>query len=599
MTPRKLLYFMGLLALLLMLAACAPAAPAGAPAESAQPAAADLPAEPGRGTDGALSLVYWQEVSILNPYLSTGTKDTHGASLILEPLLRVAPDGSLVPTLAAEVPTLENGGFSEDLTTLTYKLNPDIVWSDGTPFTADDVVFTWQYCTNPETGCGEVDKFSGVTSVEAIDANTVQIIFSAPQPYPYTVFAAAQTPILQKAQFEACVGAAAQACGEQNTNPVGTGPYKVKEFRANDTVVYEINENFRDPAKPHFAEVTFKGAEDASAAARAVLETGEADYAWNLQVEPAILSDMEARGIGTIVSAYGGNVERILFNHTNPDPALGDMRSVWSADDPNPHPFFSDPAVRQAMSMAIDRNIIAEQLYGASGKATCNVLSGPPNLVSTANDGCLVQDIAGANQLLDDAGYVDSDGDGIRETPDGTPLNVLFQTSTNSVRQSTQALVQQWWKEIGIETELKNVEAAVYFGSDPASPDTISKFFADLEMYTSVMDNPDAEAYMNDFLCMTNDVSNIPNPANSWGGSNNERWCNPEYDAKFAEFKAAVGAEREQLAKELNDMIAQDYANMPLVYRASVSAHINTLAGVEINSWDSEEWNIQDWHRAR
>jgi peptide/nickel transport system substrate-binding protein len=155
----------GLLTVLtLLFAACA--APAAAPATGAEQGAApaegagaaassasELPAEPGRGTDGPLSLVYWQEVSILNPYLSTGTKDYHAASLILEALLEVKPDGTLIPALAQEVPTLENGGISNDLTSITYKLKPDVLWADGTPFTADDVVFSWQYCVDPATGC--------------------------------------------------------------------------------------------------------------------------------------------------------------------------------------------------------------------------------------------------------------------------------------------------------------------------------------------------------------------------------------------------------------------------------------------------------------
>lgn len=599
----KLFQALGLLVVLsLLLAACAaPAAPGAAPAAGGeQPAAAagGLPAEPGRGTDGTLTLVYWQEISILNPNLSTGTKDGHAASLILEPLMRISPDGTPVPILVEEVPTLENGGVAEDLTSITYKLKPGILWSDGTPFTAEDVVFTWQYCMNPDTGCSQTDSYTGVANVEALDELTVKITFDSPRPYPYNAFVSYVSPILQKAQFESCVGAASQAC-EGNTNPIGTGPYKVKEFRANDTVVYEINENYRDPNKPHFAEVIIKGAEDASGSARAVLETGEADYAWNLQVEPAILNDMAAKGNGTVVSAFSGQVERILFNFTNPDPALGDKRSNWTEEDPNPHPFLTDRAVRQAMSMAIDRNTIAEQLYGAAGKPTCNILSGPPAYVSTANDGCLVQDIAGANKLLDDAGYLDTNGDGIREMADGTPLKVLYQTSTNSVRQKTQALVQQWFKEIGIETELKNVDAAVYFGTDPASPDTIGKFYADLEMYTGTPENPDPEGYLGDHTCKDGDVIGIPNSENNWSGSNNERWCSPEFDAKYAEFKAAVGEERYQLGKELNDLLAQNYVNMPVIFRAAVSAHINTLAGVEMNGWDSEEWNIADWHRAR
>ncbi len=604
----RLLPLLGLLALFaLVLAACAapaaPAAPAAGEAAAegeaaAAPATGDLPAEPGRGTDGTVTLVYWQEISILNSYLSGGTKDNHGASLILEPLLKVAPDGTLVPTLVDEVPTVENGGVSEDLTSITYKLTDGIVWSDGTPLTAEDVIFTWQYCSTPETGCSSASSYEAVANVEAGEDNTVIVTFNGPTPFPYTPFVTQLAPIIQKAQFEECIGAAAQGCSEQNTAPIGTGPYKVKEFRANDTVVYEVNENFRVANQPHFAEVIIKGAEDASASARAVLETGEADYGWNLQVEPQILDAMVAAGNGELLSAFGGNVERILFNPTSGDPALGDQAWEWTPDNANPHPFLSDPRVRQALSIAIDRTIINDQLYGAGGVPTCNVLSGPPAAASP-NAACMPQDIEGAKALLEEAGWTDTNGDGTRDK-DGVEMRVLFQTSTNSVRQKTQALVQQWWQEIGVATELKNVEAAVYFGGDPASPDTYGKFWADVEMFTATMENPDPEELLNDYLCYLSDGTvNISGAANQWLGSNIDRWCSPEYDAKFAELRAATGDQRFAVAIELNDMIAADWVNAPLIFRASVSARHNSLEGVDMNGWDSEEWNIAEWHRAR
>ena len=207
----------------------------------------------------------------------------------------------------------------------------------------------------------------------------------------------APRPIIQKAQFEDCTGAAAQECTEQNFYPIGTGPFKVQEFKANDVIVYEVNENYRDPNKPCFSEVVFKGGGDAASAARAVLETGEADYAWNLQVEPQILSAMETAGNGKVIASFGTGVERIMVNFTDPDPDLGENRSKWTEDGEFAHPFLSDIAVRKALSLAIDRNTISSQLYGFAGKATCNVLSGPTIYASTANDACLTQDIAGAN----------------------------------------------------------------------------------------------------------------------------------------------------------------------------------------------------------
>jgi peptide/nickel transport system substrate-binding protein len=584
---------------MLTLAACT--AQTAAPA---QEATATLGTEQGmeqgsgaRGADGELVLVYWQEISLLNPYLANGIKDYQAASLVLEPLTKTGPDGNLLPVLAAEVPTVENGGISADLTSITYRLRPDVLWSDGTPLTAEDVIFTWQYCTNPATGCGTLSTFAGVTGVEARDEHTVEIVFDGPQPYPYTVFGGQLAPILQKDQFAACSGEAAQACSAPNTMPIGTGPFVVEEFRANDTVVYKANDRYRVPDQPHFSRLIIRGAEDATAAARAVLQTGEADYAWNLLVEPAVLAPMLADGRGKLVSAFAGSVERIMFNFTNPDPTLGDKRSEWSKDDPNPHPFLVDGAVRQAMSLAIDRTLIAEQLFGVGGMPTCNILAGPPSVVSPNNDACLQQDIEGARQLLESAGWVDSNGDGVREQ-NGVELRVLYQTATSSVRQKIQALVQQWWQEIGIATELKNIESAVFFSGDPASPDTLGKFYADAAMFANGPDSPDPQGYLVVWVCEVDGESNIASATNNWLRPNIERWCSPEYDALFARFQSTVDPqERAQLAIALNDVIVQNYVNLPLVSRATVSAHANDLAGVVANGWENTLWNIEEWHR--
>ncbi len=587
--------------LMLVLSACAaPAAPADTGAAAAAPAeeaAGDLPAEAGRATDGELNLLYWQAPSILNPYLSTGTKDFHAASVVLEPLLWIDPEGGFVPALAAEVPTLENGGVSEDLTTITYTLKEGVLWSDGTPFTADDVVFSWSYCTSEGMPCATTSNFEGVSSVEAVDATTVKITFDGPKPYPYGPFVSQLSMIVQAAQFADCLGERAQECSEQNLGPIGTGPFKVESFAPGDTVVYVANENFRDAVLPHFERVVIKGGGDAAAAARAALETAEVDYAWNLQVEPAVLNPMAEAGNGTVVSSRGGLVERILINFTNPDPALGDNRSNWMADGSTAHPFLSDLAVRQALSMAIDRTVMAEQLYGFAGDPTCNILSGPPVVVSTANDACLTQDIEGAAALLEGAGWVDSDGDGVREK-DGVELRVLYLTSTNAVRQKAQALVQQWWQEIGVAVELKHVDAGVYFGADPASPDTLNKFFADVQMFANNPEALDPQTYLAGWLCR--DGAEISRLENQFNGQNYERWCSAEYDALWDEYAATSDPDqRAEMAKQLNDMLAQEVVNIPLIFRGDVSAHANDLAGVAMNSWDSQLWNIGEWSRVR
>ena len=311
-----------LLALAMLVGACAPAA---APADTgAAPAAegeaAAEPAATGRGAGEDVNILFWQAVSILNPYLSGGTKDIFGSSIVLEPLASYAPDGMMVPRLATEIPTLDNGGVAEDLLSITWTLRDDVVWADGSPFTSADVVFTGDYCMNEEMGCNAASNFTNVESVEALDDYTVRVNFSAPMPFPYGPFVGSTTPIIQQAQFADCTGLRAQECTDQNFFPIGTGPYVVTDFRANDTVVYEINENYREADKPYFSRVVLKGGGDAASAARAVLETGEADYAWNLQVEPQILNDMAAAGLGEVVVTFGPAVERLIVNFTNPGP---------------------------------------------------------------------------------------------------------------------------------------------------------------------------------------------------------------------------------------------------------------------------------------
>ncbi|MEE8453268.1 MAG: peptide ABC transporter substrate-binding protein [Limibaculum sp.] len=545
------------------------------------------PALAQRGADGQLNILYWQAPSIQNPYLSGGTKDIESSSLVLEPLAYYDENGAMVPALAAEIPTVENGGVSADLTSITWKLKPGVVWSDGTPFTSADVVFSGDYCMHPEGGCNASTNFTDVASIEAIDDLTVKITFGVAKPFPYGPFVGTTVPIIQKAQFENCMGAKAPECTEQNFGPIGTGPFKVTEFKANDVVLYDMNERYREEGKPHFSNILFKGGGDAASAARSVLETGEFDYAWNLQVEPEILTQMVAAGKGTVVTSFGTSVERLMVESTNPDAALGDERGTVK----HPHPFLTDAAVRKALSLAIVREILVDAGYGAAGQVTCNVLPAPTIFASTANDWCKTQDIAAANKLLDDAGWVRG-SDGVR-AKDGVRLSLLYQTSTNSVRQGTQALLKQMWGEIGIETELKNISASVFFGGDQSSPDTFQKFFSDIEMYTNNFDGTDPEKYMASWTC-----KEIPAPANQWLGNNMPRFCNAEYDALSAELGTTASIEkRAEIAMKMNDMLMEYGAIIPLIHRGDVSAHSVTLGGVLMNSWDSELWNIQDWHR--
>lgn len=543
-----------------------------------------------RGSDGEANIIMWQAPSTMNMFLSSGTKDIIASSMVLEPLAGFQPDGTLFPELAQEIPSLENGGISEDLTSITWKLKEGLKWSDGTPVTSADLVFTAEYCMHPEGGCAQLAKYEGVESVEAIDDLTVKVNFTEPRPDPFAAFVGGQSPIIQKAQFEKCLGAAAPTCTEENFNPIGTGPFRVVSFKTNDVIEFEANPEYRDPEKPAFAKLTMKGGGDAAAAARAVLETGEFDYAWNTQLSPDVIEGMEAQGKGKVQAAFGSLVERLMVNLTDPSSSLPEgERSTLN----NPHPFLSDPAVRQALSMAIDRELLNEIGYGSTGKATCNLVPAPEAWASPNTD-CMTQDIEGAKKLLDDAGWVPGAG-GVREK-DGMRLSILYQSSVNAVRQDFQSLIKQWWTEIGVETELKTIDASVFFGSDAGSPDTLQKFYADIEMFANNFEGNNPEPYLAKFTC-----DKAPGPDNQWQGENIVRLCDEEYDKLVAELGKTVDQdERGKLGQKLNEMLTKDsHAIIPLVYRGTASAVSNSLGGVELNAWDTELWNVQDWYRVK
>ncbi|RXH29739.1 peptide ABC transporter [Bradyrhizobium nanningense] len=543
------------------------------------------PAVAGRGTDGTVNLLFWQAASTMNPYLANAPKELLPISLVLEPLAGVDPDGKLFPQLAAHIPTVENGGISKDLKSITWKLKPSLKWSDGSPVTAKDVVFTANYCMDPKGGCAELSDFQNVAKVEDIDDLTVKIIFDHPMGNLYVPFVNSGTPIVQAAQFANCLGEKAPTCTEANFNPIGTGPFVVTNFKPNDSIRLKANPNYRDPDKPHFAEVNIKGGGDVQTAALAVLQTGEYDYAWNLQLAPDVLKKMEKAGKGRLLVEFGAAVEGLRMNMTDPSSNLPpDERSTAK----HANPILSDVRVRKALSMAIDRATLIMIGYAFMGRPTCDMIPAPAKFAAE-NTNCLAQDITGAKKLLDEAGWK-LGPNGIREK-DGKKLKLLFTTSTNAVRQQFQEMIKQWWREIGVDTELRNINASVFFSTDPGSPDTLYKFYADVTMFAPG-GSIDPATYLTSRTC-----DKVPSPATQWQGTNITRYCDKNYDALVAELNGTANLEkRSEIVKKLNNILTVDsYVIVPLVWRGVATAVSNTLGGVVVNSWGA--WNVQDWHR--
>ena len=226
-----------------------------------------------------------------------------------------------------------------------------------------------------------------------------------------------------------------------------------------------------------------KGGGDAVSAARAVIQTGEYDFGWNIQVEDDVLLRLEKGGKGKTVYATGGDTEFIALNFTDPNTEVDGERSSIKTK----HPLLSDPAVRKALAMLVDREAVKKVIYGRAGRVTSNFLNGPEQFVS--KNTTWEFSIEKASKLLEDAGWK-AGADGIREK-DGKKLKLLYQTAINGPRQKTQAIVKQACQKAGIDVELKSVVASVFFSSDVANPDTYAKFYADIEMFQIPMSQPD------------------------------------------------------------------------------------------------------------
>jgi len=588
---------------------CAPAEPTKAPAPTvAAPTAAPKPAEPTKAvaapaatspatkpaaTEAAapvygdlLRVLYYQGPTILNPHLAAGIKDYDCSRIFYEPLASYSSAGELILFLGKEIPTVQNGGLAADGTSVTWKLKEGVKWHDGQPFTADDVVFTFQYITNPQVGATTLGSYTSVKSVEAVNPLTVKITFKFATASWNLPFIGQQGMIIPRHIFEKYNGANSRQAPADLV--VGTGPFKLTQFKPGDLVLADAFADYWDKGKPYFKRLQLKGGGDSTSAARAVMQTGEADYAYDSRVEDKVLKELVAANKGKILSDYGSYVERILVNFTDPNKETDGERASLK----NPHPFFSDPKVRQALSLVIDRKTIAEQLYGMQGRPTCNILVAPPQYVSK-NASC-EYNLDKAKALLDEAGWKPGP-DGIR-TKGGVKMKILYQTSVQAIRQKTQEVIKQALESIGVQVELKSIDSTILFSSDPANPDTFSHFYADWEEYNNGGFSPDPGAYMQGWTC-----SEAAQKSNQWTGRNFERYCSKEYDSLYDQSAKEMDPQkRAQLFQQMNDLlVAKDFVLIPIVQRSKVGAVSNNLLGVELTAWDGDPWLIKEWRPAK
>lgn len=596
-----------LVAFAILVVGCASPATQQDISTQATPVPTEIPSQ--RGIGGTLRFLNPQAPDILNPHLTVSLKNTEVIRITYEPLASVNADGELVPILAAEIPSSSNGGIAEDGTSVTWKLRQDVLWSDGVKFSADDVVFTYQFISNPLVKAATAGTYSTVASVEKIDEFTVKVNFKTVTPAWATAFVGMPGAILPKHVFEAYNGENAREA-PANILPIGTGPYRVvapgikrqevfffgNSVLPTNKIVFEPNPYFREKDKPYYSKVEWRGGGTLNEAARLVFEVDRSQdidqialVAYGLgSLTPDKLAALDENSpSGRLEIIYGSIVERILLNRTDPNRETADgERSSLEI----PHPFFSDKLVRQAFAHAINRDAIAA-LYGPLGRTTSNNLVAPPQFNSPNQ--FYNYDLNEARRLLDEAGWTDSNGDGVRDK-DGTKMKVVYQTPLGALYQQTQEIVKQDLEAIGVEVELKLVDTQVMFGAGAANPDSAFRFNADMQEFDVRSSNPDPSSYMGFWQS-----TRIPQKSNNWATAlNMERWVSPAYDELYAQ--AAVELDPKKRAEmfiQMNDMLVEDVVMIPIILRAEVLGVDKTIdaSTMKLTPWDRITWNIKDW----
>jgi peptide/nickel transport system substrate-binding protein len=529
------------------------------------------PPQPG----GVANFLLYEDPDSLNPLVGQTTIAVQVSLAILEGLTYNDPDGNFQPQLAAELPTLENGGVSEDLTTVTWKLKPDVLWSDGTPFTSADVKHTWEAARDAANGSAVASEYALITDVETPDPETVVVQYSA--------FNAGYLD-----QFPWIVPQHATGAPEEmsswdfNRNPVGTGPFVLQEWAPGEYLTTVRNENFREEGKPYLDGLNFLVVPAEEARTARMIE-GDGDvmlWAGNEAEE-----QIEAAGAGMGRIAPGVWVVRMWFNLAQPFD-----------DDPSadaPHPILGDIRVREAITLAVNRDrIIDELLEGeqfdidspfAVGWMACEVEP-------------FVHDPEAAKALLDEVGWRDEDGDGIREAhgvegvEDGTPMSLMMNGYTGfSDLELIELAIQEDLAAVGIDTRLENQEFAVIFGTWADGSPRLLGDFDILVFDAGWFAEPGAE------IALDHHPDQVPSAENP-GGENISRWVREDVGEWIdaANSSPDVEIRRENFCNAANAH-REDIPTFPILQFSEGSVYSNRLHGYTVSTWEYATWDAENW----
>jgi peptide/nickel transport system substrate-binding protein len=550
------------------------------PAEIPAPSPAAVETQPPAEEVKSIVVVIAEDPPSFNAVVGDTGYDGLVLNLVMMGLTGVDPNGNTYPELAAELPTIENGGVvvNEDAWTMdvTWKLRQDIQWSDGTPVTAKDAVFTWEAIVNPETGIW-VRGSDYVDSIEMVDDYT--FIFHYNTLYPgYLIQLGGDQLALWPAHYcDPTQGFVAWDCARE---PLSNGPFLLKEWLVGDHMTFVRNPNYYEAGKPYLDEIVVRIVPDESVR-KTMLINGDADLdMWT--TEPIMYELKQYDNVVVSQSDAARWVMRLFPN----EAAKGTTDAAAS-----PHPVFSDVRVRKAIRMAIDVDTISSELWYGYAHPVWTELYREPYKCEIPRPAF---DPAGAMALLEEAGWKDTDGDGIREchgcttAEEGYVMKVDFYTYAEygEVLELTQQMIAENLKAIGLDTELTIYEGSVLW-ADPDSGGIEQNGNFDLDMWDDGYSGTDPTDYLWELY-----YSDAATPGGGW---NVVRWINDDFVALLDEAYTLDEGYRKELFCQMAQILDDELPVILLFSAVNADAHSVRLQNIQTNVNDLVSWNAAEW----
>jgi peptide/nickel transport system substrate-binding protein len=524
-----------------------------------------------------------------NAYLSdTGYEELLG-ELVYDGLTGIAPDGTYYAQLARQLPTRLNGGISPDGLTVTWKLRDHIMWSDGEPFTSDDVLFTYEALHHPSNRLAHGTGVDLIDSVETPDDYTVILHYREPSANIWGQFGGRGVGIFPR---HACGDPGWMAGWQCNTQPIGTGPFVLQSWEEGKQLVFARNPRYWQTGRPFLDRIVFPIVDD-DVLRSDLLRDGDADI--NLWVTAAQLKVLQKVAGVRLITLPSRWLLRIAFNLSQP-PANSDKPTATATPaTAAPHFVLADPRVRQALDMAIDRQSLIKDAFGGQGQVATNELYrgwiNCPNISETPYNP------EGARTLLAEAGWLPGKkgiltAQGTPYAPDGTRLALrLVANDAWDALAKAQQLVAKMWKGIGVQVTTDLAGPGDLWGDwQEGGLEVRGQFEADL------WDDGYPGADPTDYLIWRYASWSIPSMADGGRGGNVMRFVNPQVDQLLQQALTQVDPlERRPTLCQVAGILAEQRPMLYLIYFSETYAFSPHLQGVVVNPHDAITWDAFNW----